>query len=143
MSAVVASLAGALSRAPSVADGVSTEATAVLREWYRARRHFYAPTTRVTLAQRFLELSETWREERGFSSSISEMVLSPAYQQVIGLGPKVVPSILLELTRQPDHWFWALRMLTRVDPVPAESRGNVPAMAKYWIEWGESEGLLD
>jgi len=88
----------------------------------------------------FLTLARRWKEERGPSSSTTEIAMCPAYQRIIGLGPRVVPLILRELEREPDHWFWALKALTGEDPVPSTSRGKVREMARLWIEWGQQEG---
>ena len=35
----------------------------------------------------------------------------------------------------PDMWFWALQVLTGVNPVPEAARGNMGAMAKVWFDW--------
>lgn len=84
----------------------------------------------------FRALADDWKSRKSHSSSVEEMAMHPAYQQIIGLGPDVVPLLLAELERHPDHWFWALHAVTREDPVPPESRGKIRAMAKAWIEWG-------
>jgi hypothetical protein len=73
-------------------------------------------------------------------SSSTEMAELPSYQQIIALGPHVVPLLLRELERDPDHWFWALKVLTGASPVPAEQRGQVREMAKRWVEWGRQQG---
>jgi len=39
------------------------------------------------LAQRFQHLAKIWREECAHLSSIREMVLHSAYQQIVGMGP--------------------------------------------------------
>jgi hypothetical protein len=70
------------------------------------------------------------------------MAMHPAYQQIIGMGREVVPLILRELEREPDHWFWALKAITGEDPVPEQHRGRVRAMADAWIRWGREHGLL-
>ena len=64
------------------------------------------------------------------------------YQQIIGLGPSVLPVLVGELAREPDHWFWALEAITGQNPVPAEAVGNVAAMTEAWLAWGRREGLL-
>ena len=64
------------------------------------------------------------------------------YQQIIGLGPSVLPLLLRELARETDHWFWALEAIAGQNPVPAEAVGNVAAMAEAWLAWGRREGLL-
>jgi hypothetical protein len=93
------------------------------------------------LDERFRHLVTRWKAERGPTSFVAEMVTHPAYQQIIGLGPAVVPLLLGELEREPDHWFWALRAITGVNPVPSESRGKLPEMAKAWIRWGHEQGM--
>ena len=56
-----------------------------------------------------------------------------SYQRIIGLGPKVVPLILVELQKETDHWFWALEAITGENPVPKEDAGDVEASARGWI----------
>lgn len=92
------------------------------------------------LEETFQVLARQWREERGPSSSTTELAMCPSYQRIIGLGPAVVPLLLRELERAPDHWFWALKAITGADPVPAASRGKVHEMARLWIEWGRRHG---
>jgi hypothetical protein len=88
----------------------------------------------------FPTLARRWKEERGPTSSTTEMALCPSYQRIIGLGPAAVPLILRELEREPDHWFWALKAITGEDPVPEASRGKVREMARLWVEWGRQQG---
>jgi hypothetical protein len=94
------------------------------------------------LAELFQELAKRWRAETLYLSSSTEIAMHPAYQRIIGLGPAVLPLILAELERQPDHWFWALHALTGADPVPPEGRGKLPIMTRAWLEWGRENGLL-
>src|SRR6266436_5895699 len=88
------------------------------------------------LEEIFLTLARRWKEERGPSSSTTELAMCPSYQRIIGLGPAVLPFLLRELEREPDHWFWALKAITGIDPVPAAERGKVQEMARCWVEWG-------
>jgi hypothetical protein len=37
----------------------------------------------------------------------------------------------------PDHWFWALEMITGEDPVPVNAYGNTILMANAWLEWAK------
>ncbi len=92
------------------------------------------------LERQFLGLAERWREERGPTSSTTQMALCPSYQRIIGLGAAVVPLLLRELERRPDHWFWALKAITDADPVPEPSRGKVGEMAQHWLKWGRAQG---
>ncbi|MFA5239460.1 MAG: hypothetical protein WC476_07110 [Phycisphaerae bacterium] len=86
--------------------------------------------------QIFNELAKQWEEETINLSYTQQKVLHPAYQKIIGLGPKVIPLVLEELRRKPLQWFWALRALTRTDPVSEDILGNAEAMRKAWLDWG-------
>ena len=44
----------------------------------------------------FLELMRRWKEERGPTSSTTQLAMCPSYQRIIGLGPAVVPLLLCE-----------------------------------------------
>ena len=92
--------------------------------------------------QCFHELVATWKRERDPHSSSAQLAEHSAYQQIIRMGPEVVPLLLHELEREPDHWFRALHALTGANPVPAESRGNVREMAAAWLRWGREQGYL-
>jgi hypothetical protein len=90
--------------------------------------------------QRFADLVAAWKRERGPHSSSARLAEHPAYQQIISMGPEVVPLLLRELEREADHWFRALFTLTGANPVPAESQGKVPEMAAAWLRWGREQG---
>jgi len=92
--------------------------------------------------ERFHELAKSWRKDTRHLSSIQDMVLHPAYQQIIGMGPTVVPLIIKELQNSPDHWFWALRAITGEDPVPPSHRGNVRKIAHDWVRWYGKRGFM-
>jgi hypothetical protein len=98
------------------------------------------PAEAAALEPLFLALVRSWKEERGPSSSTTELALCPSYQRIIGLGPAVVPLLLRELERDPDHWFWALKAITGADPVPEALRGKVREMARCWVSWGRAQG---
>jgi hypothetical protein len=101
-----------------------------------------APDNDPQLEQRFRTLAAEWDEETGHLSSINQIAMHPAYQQIIGIGPAVVPLLLRDLDRTHAHWFWALTAITGDNPVSREDRGNVPRMAEAWLEWGRSRGLI-
>ena len=92
------------------------------------------------LTRKFQELAETWRRETGFFSFMQQRALHPAYQRIIGMGWVVVPLILRELQRQPDHWLWALQAITGEEP--ARGKDTLRASADAWLNWGRERGLL-
>jgi hypothetical protein len=109
-----------------------------------AKLHYYFPLSRQqqSIMERFHELAHRWRSDVGPDSSTTAMAMHPAYQQIIGLGCEVVPLILREMERRPDHWFWALKAITGIDPVEPTLRGRIEEMAKAWLRWGRGQGLI-
>jgi hypothetical protein len=85
-------------------------------------------------------LAAVWRAETAHVSSTSELVGHPAFQEIVGLGPAVIPLLLRELERRTGHWHRALRRITGVDPVPAEDRGDIGKAAEAWLRWGKEQG---
>lgn len=88
-------------------------------------------------------LSETRSE-----SSTQRIAIHPAYQQIIGLGKPAVPLLLREVEKRSGRWFWALKSITREDPVPAGDspaerlcqRGRTQKMIDAWVNWGQQKG---
>lgn len=94
----------------------------------------------IALAFEFDRLVEQWRSETAFYGTIMEICTHRAYQRIIGMGRVAVPFILRELKARPEHWFWALRAITRQDPVPKNARGDLRAMTAAWLTWGAKNG---
>jgi len=94
------------------------------------------------LEREFLEQAERWDRETTFLSSTPKKVLHESYQRIMAMGPDVVPFLLRDLQRTGRSWFWALRHLTRTNPVPIEDQGNIDKMIDDWVTWGKREGLL-
>jgi len=129
----------------------SARLTDPIRRLIRVGRERGAPTSltesestswSAVLAQRFYSLAEAWRRECAHLSSVRETVLHPAYQQIVGMGPAALPLIFMDLNREPNHWFWALRAITGEDPVPHEHRGSVKLMAQDWLHWARMRGFV-
>jgi hypothetical protein len=100
--------------------------------------------TDVILEARLDELEGHWRQETSFLSSITAKVDNQWYQEIIALGPPVVPFLLRKLRQRPDHWFEALRKLTLENPVRnrPEIRGDMKAMSECWVAWGKERGYI-
>ena len=93
------------------------------------------------VAVRFEDLCWEWHRTRDPFSSGVEKFVTPAYQQIIGMGPEAVPLILRALAREIDDWFWALRSITGADPVPEEHLGDLEAMRRDWFAWAKDSGI--
>lgn len=94
------------------------------------------PATR----RRFDRLARKWKSETLFTSAIDDMAMNSNYQQIIGMGPVVVPLILGRLKERPDFWFWALTAITGTNPIPARDLGNIKKMRDAWLGWGRQRG---
>ncbi|MDF5709758.1 MAG: hypothetical protein PUP90_19345 [Nostoc sp. S4] len=92
------------------------------------------------LKDTFIKLANQWRNETKHMSLISDIILHSAYQQIIGMGTDAVPLILEELSREPEHWFWALRSITGDNPIKPEDKGRLKKMAEAWLDWGRQHG---
>lgn len=92
----------------------------------------------------FQSLLQEWRSERGATSSVAKMVSCRSYLTIIGMGKsRAVQLILAQMESEgndPDHWFWALQILTGVNPVSEEDEGDLQAMARTWLDWARRSG---
>ena len=93
----------------------------------------------VVLPQRFARLVDEWKRGRGHSSKLTDLVMHPAFQRIIGIGERAVPLLIEEMKERPDHWISALRAITGVDPVPRESWGKLREIAASWDRVVERE----
>ena len=123
---------------------VGDESQVINDELKQSVDHYMLPFSRVWAdpAKRFQLLKSEWESATAVLSSVSEMSMHPAYQQIIGMGPIALPFIFSELNDKPGHWFWALRSIAGEDPVLPEQRGRIKQMAATWIQWGRKHGYL-
>ena len=124
------------------AQGLGEESEKVNKELADAYVHFTLPISQDELSKKFERLAATWTYNNSLISSVDKMVLLPEYQEIIGMGKAVVPFILKELKKEPNYWFWALKAITRDDPVKPEDRGNLQKMSDAWIQWGAEKGYI-
>jgi hypothetical protein len=93
-----------------------------------------------SVEDRFRRLAAVWRAETAYVSSSSEIVAHPAFQEIVGMGPAVIPLLLRELASRTGHWPRALRRITGTDPVPPADRGDIDKAAEAWLRWGKEHG---
>jgi hypothetical protein len=99
-----------------------------------------APEAAESVEQQFPRLAATWHQAVAHHSSSRLRESHPIYQQIIRMGPAVVPLLLKDLETNRRHWFSALAALTGADPIPAEHAGDIPKMAEDWLRWGREHG---
>ena len=88
----------------------------------------------------FYQLVEQWKSETRGISSTEQLSVHPAYQQIIGMGRDVIPLLLRELEKNSGRWFWALKSISREEPVTPEQRGKTKEMISAWLNWGREKG---
>jgi hypothetical protein len=93
-----------------------------------------------TVEEQFQRLASRWRAETAYVSSTSDLVGHPAFREIVGMGPAVVPLLLRELEKRSGHWHRALRQITGADPVPPADHGNIDKAAEAWLRWGKEQG---
>jgi hypothetical protein len=94
--------------------------------------------------RRYLEdLLADYYKPLSMLSSVTEIVMHPSYQQIIGMGPTAIPLIFLSMRREHDHWFWALSAITGENPVHIEHRGKIKEMTDAWLDWGQKHLYLE
>ncbi|MFM6395399.1 hypothetical protein, partial [Planktothrix sp.] len=120
-------------------------------ENFLARGEFSSPNTAknslnknaeisTEVVEKFYALASDWEKEVSGLSSTAQMSEHPAYQEIINMGTKIVPLLLLELKNNPIYWLSALSAITGENPIKPEQRGRVKQMASAWIEWGKNQG---
>ena len=93
-----------------------------------------------TVEEKFQRLASVWRAETAYVSSSSELVAHPAFQEIVRMGPAVIPLLLRQLQQRTGHWHRALWQITGTNPVPAGDRGNLDKAADAWLRWGKEQG---
>lgn len=88
----------------------------------------------------FRLLSQQWKQDTLYSSSLEEICFHPAYQTIMAMGEKALPLILRELRTQFGHWFYALNHIARKDV--AKDAKDTEEARRRWIEWGRNTGKL-
>jgi hypothetical protein len=95
-----------------------------------------------TVEQRFRRLAAAWSEVAPSHPRQPVHYHDPVYQEIIDLGPAVVPFLLRALAEYPRDWFWALHVITGADPITPEERGSCTGMRAAWLRWGSEQGYL-
>jgi hypothetical protein len=98
------------------------------------------PGQEQDLRARFIKLADEWENDTLLVSSTHEIVLHPAYQSIMTLGPGGVPLILERLRNQGGQWFWALHHMTGAQPV--DENAPTAEAREAWLSWGRANGRI-
>lgn len=94
------------------------------------------------VGRRFRELAAQWRRETEYDSVASVVFMNRAYQQIIALGPAVLPYILDDLEKTRSQWAWALSAISGENPIPPGTNGDAERVTDAWLGWGRERGLV-
>ena len=99
----------------------------------------------------FHKLAREWQDEIGHCSFWHMMRRHPAAQQIVDMGPKVVPLILKKMRRDKSI-FWSMLLCeitgTKPEYEPDKVAGggfvafDVDTFANTWLRWGVENGHL-
>lgn len=120
--------------------GISRESKMALRSSRQIYEHYYSPTSRYNYFNEFHDLLATWRNDTRHLSVIREILLHPAYLSIIGMGDKIIPLLLRELEKSPDHLVWALKAITHADIVPSIRQARITDIVHAWLGWAKRTG---
>jgi hypothetical protein len=89
----------------------------------------------------FERLANEWEDDTWAYSFIERKAMHRAYQRIIGMGHAVVILILERLQEcGPDHWFWALEMITGENP--AAGTAGMEEATEAWLSWGREREFI-
>lgn len=100
-------------------------------------KELFAVQPAETVEDRFRRLEAIWNAATGHLSSTTKIVNHPAFQEIIELGPSVIPLMLRDLEERPRLWVWALPRITGVDLVLSSDGGNIAKMSQAWLHWAK------
>jgi hypothetical protein len=113
-----------------------------LEDWVDGHGILRAALTARNSKLKFNQRACQWIRETQHLSNVEQIVIHPAYQQIIGMGPVVVPYILEAMRIRPNHWFWALSAITGENPVLEEDAGDIRKMTEAWLRLGRERGWI-
>jgi hypothetical protein len=93
-----------------------------------------------SIEAKFRRLEAAWKAETAHLSSSSKIINNHAFQEILQMGPCVVPFMIQDLRERPRLWVWALPTLTGIDPVPPGGGGNISKMTEAWLRWADENG---
>ncbi|MEK0337950.1 MAG: hypothetical protein QQN41_11010 [Nitrosopumilus sp.] len=92
------------------------------------------------IATKFNQLASEVEDDCVMVSSPSQIILHKSYQEIIGLGSKVIPFLINRLDSTPSFWFMALEAIAGENPVPMNQRGYLEKEIAAWRDWALAQG---
>lgn len=118
-------------------DGLVEIAKSMIEEDNAQRKidDFFKRQKSVALGHKFERLAVWWESGTMHFSSSRMMKEHPAFQQLVDLGPDIIP-LAMERLKRDLGVFWFLVLLELVDNPPDTAvEGDMAEMRKRWVEW--------
>jgi hypothetical protein len=100
----------------------------------------FTVTAESAIETEFRSLAHQWKQDTNAMSSVSDIVMHPAYQRIMAMGKPALRFILEDLRDHYGDWFHALHYIAGVDI--AASTETVEDAKSAWLDWGYSEGYI-
>jgi len=94
------------------------------------------------IASRFNQLASEVEEDCMMLSSTTQISLHSSYQQIIGIGKKVIPLLITRLDKTPNFWFKALESITGRNLIPKQDRGYLNKEKAHWKNWAKENDYV-
>lgn len=92
--------------------------------------------------KQFLELATNWKKETAAYSTMYHKTINNNYLGIIGMGTSVLPFIFKDLQKNIEHWFIALKAITKENPVSKEDIGDLQKMRTAWLNWAKQNNII-
>ena len=93
--------------------------------------------------ERFYSLSAKWQQQSRHRANGGSGILHEQFQELIDLGPTVIPLIFIEYAKNSGFWYLLLDAITNENPITEEHRGRHIEMREDWFDWGRKHGYID
>jgi hypothetical protein len=84
-------------------------------------------------AYKFKRLAEQWKLETGHLSFIRQKIAHVAFLEILVMGERALPLLIKAIQTDPNHWFLALRLIAKTNPV--RDGASVEEAVIAWTAW--------
>lgn len=131
----------ALATRPTSTGGVNYRALVAQPSKSTGTAAIYAPSNQDFLKS-FYAVYRRWESETAMLSSSKAKKQHVAFLALANHADMALPFILSELKRRPSHLVWVLNATQAAMPFDGEVAGDIEAMSKAWVKWGEENGRI-
>lgn len=104
-----------------------------------AEADFSPQATKLGVIDRFRRLYSVWLDDTAHMSSVREMMAQESFEQMVAMGPDVLPLVLRELKAKPTFLFLVAQRITGHNPVTPDCVGDVQKIVTCWVNWLQQE----